>query len=162
MNDWMEALEASGWVVAFSKSVFWFGLVTVVHYFTLFFMTGAVVALNLRVLGLVATDTKASDFADEIFPWIWISMILAVISGFGLALVQAGDYYRDPVTRTKIVICFLGFLCTWYIRRNVPNWESEKSVSMPAAAKVASLVCLFLWFAAVLAGADIAAISGLG
>ena len=162
MNNWMEALEASGWVVAFSKSVFWFGLVTVVHYFSLFFFTGAIMVFCLRLLGMVAKDQKASEFADQIFPWIWISLVLAVISGFGLALVQAGDYYRDPVTRTKVLICLLGFLCTWYIRRNVPKWESEKSLAMPTAAKVASLVCIFLWFAAILAGADIAAISGLG
>jgi hypothetical protein len=160
VHDFLQGVEQLGWVVAFSKSNFWYGLVTAMHYFTFFVLTGTAVAFDLRLLGLVAKKQRAADFADEIFPWIWTSMALAVFSGFGLAIDTASDYYAAPSMRWKITITVFAFLCTAFIRRNIKSWDAE--ASLPGIAKVAAMLSVLLWLGVILAGNDIAAVCGLG
>jgi hypothetical protein len=160
VRDLFEAFEHWGPVVAFSKSVFWFGLFTAMHYFTLFCLTGTAVAVDLRLLGLVAKDQSATEFADELFPWLWTLMVLAIFSGFMLATVEAGDYYAAPTMRWKIFITLLAFLCTLFIRRSVMSWDATPG--LPPMAKVMAVASIVLWLGAILAGNDIAAICGLG
>jgi hypothetical protein len=158
--DFFEAIEHIGWVVALSRSVFWYGLFTVMHYFTLFALTGTAFAFDLRLLGLVAKDQPVTKFADEIFPWIWTFMAFAVFSGFTLALVSAGDYYLAPTMRWKVGVTLLAFLCTLFIRRSLPKWGSGPS--LPAIAKLMAVVSVLLWLGAILGGNGIAAYCGLG
>jgi hypothetical protein len=49
---------------------------------------------------------------------------------------------------------------TLFIRRSVGHWEDNPSV--PGIAKLAAVLSILLWLGAILAGNDIAAISGLG
>jgi hypothetical protein len=160
VRDILEGLEQTGWVLAFGKSVFWYGLVTALHYFSVFILTGTSLIYDTYILGFVAKDQKPSKFAEQVFPWIWTSMAVAVLSGFALALDEAGDYYADPVIRLKVFITFVAFLVTLFIRRSASQWEENPSV--PGIAKLAAVLSILLWLGAILAGNDIAAISGLG
>jgi hypothetical protein len=160
VRDFLEGLEQTGWVLAFGKSVFWYGLVTALHYFSVFTLTGTSLIYDVYLLGFVAKDQKPGKFAEQVFPWIWTSMFVAIVSGFLLTLDEIGDYYADPVTRTKVIIVFVAFLLTLFIRRSVNQWEENPSV--PGIAKVAAVLSILLWLGAILAGNDIAAISGLG
>jgi hypothetical protein len=160
VHDFLEGVETWGWVIALSKSVFWYGLATVLHYFSFFTLTGAAVAFDLFLLGLLAKGEKATDFADQLFPWIWTSMIVAIISGFTLAIVAAGDYYAAPTPRWKVTVVFIAVLVTWFIRRSVKKWG--EAPAMPAIAKIAAVLSILLWLTAIMGGNDIAALCGLG
>ena len=160
MIGFLEGIEHIGWVKAFGESGFWYGVATVAHYFDLFVLIGTAATFDMHLLGLVATDQRTPDFADEIFPWIWISMIITVLSGLILSLVDAGDYYTHPSMQYKIVLVFLAFLCTVTIRRSVYKWGRMQS--LPAVAKLLAVISLVLWLGAILAGNDIAALCSLG
>jgi hypothetical protein len=54
----------------------------------------------------------------------------------------------------------LAFIFAVIVQWNVPKWN--RSPVMPAAAKVAAFLSLILWLGAILAGVEIAALSGLG
>lgn len=160
MRAFFDPIEHIGWVQAFGQSGFWYGVVTVIHYFTLFILTGTAATFDFRLLGLVAKDQSAGEFAEQIFPWIWVSMALAVVSGLALSLVDAGAYYTHPTMPVKVVIVFLAFLCTVVIRRSIPKWDAAPS--LPAMARLMATISLMLWLGAILAGNDISALCGLG
>jgi hypothetical protein len=160
VGDFFEGIEHVRLVDFIAHTNVPYGFFTVLHYFTLFFLMGAVVVYDLRLLGVIAKDQTATQFADEVFPWIWTAMTLAIFSGCVLWLCEAGDYYKDPVMLTKIAIVIVAVLETWYIRRNIAKWD--EAPTMPGIAKLAAVVSLLLWLGAILAGNDIAAISGLG
>jgi hypothetical protein len=160
VTGFLEAIEYIGCVKAFGESGFWYGVATVAHYFGLFVLMGTTATFDTHLLGLVATDLRTPDFTDQIFPWIWISMVVTVLSGLVLSLVDAGDYYTHPSMQYKIVLVFLAFLCTVVIRRGVYKWDRMQS--LPAAAKLLAVISLVLWLGAILAGNDIAALCSLG
>jgi hypothetical protein len=69
VRDILEGLEQTGWVLAFGKSNFWYGLTTALHYFSMFIVTGTSVIFDMYLLGFVAKGQKASEFAEQVFPW---------------------------------------------------------------------------------------------
>jgi hypothetical protein len=156
----LEAIQQIGWVQALDKSGMGYGFFTVMHYFTLFALTGTAFAFDMRLLGLVAKDQPVRKFADELFPWIWTFMFFAIVSGFMLALVAAEDYYFAPTMRWKVFITLLAFLCTLFIRRSVPKWDAAPQ--LPGTAKLMAIVSVLLWLGAILGGNGIAAYCGLG
>ncbi len=160
MHDYLEGVEQWGIVHAFARSTFWYGAVTWAHYLSIFSLVGLTMALNLRILGVVAKDQKSADFADQLFPWVWITLVVGVFTGFALTIPAAGDYYISPVTRIKVVVVLLAFLCTLFIRRNVGKWDQADGI--PALGKLVAVTGMLFWIGAVLAGNDIAAICGLG
>jgi hypothetical protein len=160
MYEFLEAVENSKFMTTIATSNPVYGTLTAMHYFTLFLLTGMAVAFDLHLLGVVARRQTTADFADEIFPWLWTSMGLALFSGFSLALTSAGDYYLSPVMRWKILIVLLGVAITAFIRRGSRQWGTTNTV--PMWGKLAAVFSLLLWLGAILAGNDIAALCGLG
>jgi hypothetical protein len=160
VHNFLEGVEGWGIVLAFAKSNFWYGAVTWAHYLSIFSLVGLTMALNLHILGVVAKDQTATEYADQLFPLVWITLVVAVVTGFTLTIVAAGDYYISPVTRIKVLLTLFGFLCTLFIRRNVGKWDQAGAI--PALGKLAAVAGILLWLGAVLAGNDIAAICGLG
>jgi type III secretory pathway component EscU len=73
---------------------------------------------------------------------------------------DAGDYYPDKVFRVKMTVILLALIFAVIVKQNVPNWDRLPSIS--TGAKLVALVSLLLWVGAILAGVEIAAISGLG
>jgi hypothetical protein len=160
VGDFFEAIENLGWVGYIAHTNVPYGFFTVLHYFTLFVMTGTVVTFDLHLLGFVAKDQTSTQFADEIFPWTWTAMGLAIFSGATLWLCEAGDYWKSPAMNTKLVIILFAFLTTWLIRRGVRKWGD--ATTTPASGKLLAVISLLLWLGAILWGNNIAALCGLG
>jgi hypothetical protein len=59
-----------------------------------------------------------------------------------------------------MVVLLLAIVFTIVVQRNVPQWDRSPAIS--AGAKILALVSLVLWLGTILAGVEIAAISGLG
>lgn len=160
MGNFWEAVEHFWLISHIATSNPVYGTLTVMHYFTLFVLTGTAVIFDLHLLGWVAAEQTNSQFADEIFPWTWTALGIAVFSGFALWLTDAGDYYRSPVMNTKILLVLAAIAVTIFIRRSVRRWD--EAPKMPAAAKVTAVVSMGLWVVCILFGNFIAALCGLG
>ena len=101
-----------------------------------------------------------AKFADQIFPWMWTAFWLAIVSGFLMFATDAGDFLPDRVFETKLGVILVAVIFSIVVQRNIQKWDASPSI--PAAAKVVALVSLILWIGSILAGVDVAAISGLG
>lgn len=153
-------MEHLGWVQYVSTTAWLYSSISTVHYFTLFVMVGTSVVIDLRVLGLAGTRKPVVQFAQQIYPWMWGAFWLAVISGFLEFATDAGDYLPDTVFRVKMTVILLAVIFTILLQRSVTGPYELKSVS--AGVKVLAALSLLFWIGSILAGVEIAAISGLG
>ena len=159
-HNFGEWIEHFGWVVYLANTAWLYSSVSVVHYFTLFVMVGTGVIVDLRVLGLAARRKPAAKFAEQVYPWMWGAFWLAVLSGALMAATDAGDYLPDTVFRVKMSLIVLAVIFTMVVEHGIPQWGDAPSI--PASGKLLAFLSLLFWVGSILAGVEIAAISGLG
>jgi len=155
-----EALEQMPWVQTLSGTGWMYASVSVVHYFSIFICIGTIVILDLRILGLTARGQTATQLADQLSPWTWTFLALALVSGFLEFATGAGDYVQTWPFRVKMLVILAAIALTIIVRSNVPRWD--RLPQMPASAKVLAAASLVLWIGSILAGTEIAALTGLG
>ena len=156
----LESLEQVGWVKVLATTGWLYSSVSVIHYFTLFFFIGTIILVDLRILGLAGRGQTISLLADQLLPWTWIGFTLAMISGFLLFTTDAGDYAPDHVFQAKMLVILLALIFTVIVHRGQRKWNQLPAI--PLGVKVIAALSLLLWLGAILAGVDIAALSGLG
>jgi hypothetical protein len=155
-----EALEQVGWVKVLGSTGWLYSSVSVVHYFTLLFFIGTIVLVDLRILGIADRNQTISALAEQLLPWTWIGFTLAMISGFLLFATDAGDYAPDHVFQAKMIVILFAVIFTAIVHRGQRKWNQLPAV--PPGVKIIAAISLLLWIGTILAGVDIAAISGLG
>ena len=155
-----DALQHAGWVTTLATSRWLYGLVSVVHYSAVFFCIGTIVLLDLRILGIADRNQALSLFAGQLRPWTWIGFGSAVVSGFLLFATEAGDYAAVTPFRVKMLIIVLAAISALAKEWSVPNWD--RAPVIPVTAKLLALVSIVLWLGAILAGVEIAPLTGLG
>ena len=132
----------------------------VIHYFSMFILIGTIVILDLRILGVAAKKQGVAQLAETLSPWTWTALAFALLSGFTMFMTDATDFFPDIVFRVKMTVLFLAIVFTIIVQRSVPKWDRLPAIS--SGAKMVALVSLILWLGTILAGVEIAAISGLG
>jgi hypothetical protein len=155
-----EVLQHAGWVTTLATSRRLYGLVSVVHYSAVFFCIGTIVLLDLRILGIADRNQALSPFAGQLRSWTWIGFGSAVVSGFLLFATEAGDYAAVTPFRVKMLIIVLAVVSALAKEWSVPNWD--RAPVIPVTAKLLALVSMALWLGAILAGVEIAPLTGLG
>ena len=83
-----------------------------------------------------------------------------MVSGFLLFSTDAGDYAPDHVFQAKMIVIFFAVIFTVIVHRGQRKWNQLPEV--PPGVKIIAAVSLLLWIGSILAGVDIAALSGLG
>jgi uncharacterized membrane protein len=150
-NGFTDLLNNIGWLYA---------TFAVIHYFSIFILVGTIVILDLRILGIAARSQGVAQLAETLSPWTWTALVLALLSGFTMFTTDATDFFPDIVFRIKMTVLFLAIVFTVIVHQNAPKWDRSPAIS--AGAKTVALVSLVLWVGTILAGVEIAAISGLG
>jgi len=155
-----ESLQHADWVMFLATTRWLFGLVLIVHFFSLCFCTGTIVLLDLRVLGIGGRRKVLTALAEQFRPWIWIGFGLAVLSGFLLFAPEAADYAGVTPFRLKMLILLAAVILTFAMQRTFANGDS--SAAIPTGAKILAVVSILLWLGAILIGVEIAPLTGLG
>jgi hypothetical protein len=156
----LEWLEHASWVTTIAQTGWMYVAITVTHYFSLFVLVGTIGIVDLRVLGVAGRRRSATQFAAQIFPWMWSALGLAVLSGFVMFATDATDYFPDGVFRIKLIVITLAVIFGVVVQRNIPRWDRLPAI--PARAKLVAFISLILWIGAILASLEVSAYSGLG
>ena len=160
MSSFLQWLQHNSYVTTFAMTGWMYSTAGVIHYFSLFVLVGTVVLLDLRILGVAARSQGIAQLAETLSPWTWTALTLALISGFSMFATDATDYFPDLVFRIKMTVLALAIAFTIIVHRSVPSWDKSPVISN--GMKTVALISLVLWVGAILAGVEIAAISGLG
>ena len=150
-NSFITLLNGTSWTAA---------ALEIIHYFSMFILVGSMVIVDLRVLGLVGRGQDASQLADRLFPWIWGSLALNFLSGFFMFAGSATSYYGNDVFYDKMTITLLAIIANIIVQQKVRSWNQLPAI--PAFAKLIALVSIALWVGAIIAGAEVPALTGVG
>jgi hypothetical protein len=132
------------------NSVWLFPFVEILHLLALGVLGGAVLIVNLRLLGLRFRGERISELAKDVQSWLIGSLSLMVVSGFFLFSSESVKMYGNLAFRAKMVSLTLAVLFNFTIYRKV-TMADENQIS-PARQRLAALVSLALWAGVGLAG----------
>jgi uncharacterized membrane protein len=150
-NSFIAFLSGTAWAAA---------ALEIVHYFSMFILVGSMVIVDLRVLGLVMRRRDATQLAERLFPWIWISLALNFLSGFFMFAGSATSYYRNDIFYDKVGVILLAVAANVIVQQNVRKWNQLPA--MPAWAKLIAVLSIGLWIGAIIAGVEVPALTGVG
>ena len=139
--DWIEHTR-HGTVIR--DSIWQFAAVEAVHLLALAVIGGAVLIVDLRLLGLTLQRQSVSQVAREAAPWLLGSLITMLVTGWVLmASLAASKYYVNFAFQLKMLFLFLAIVYTYTIRRSF--LKRDDSRIPPLMAKIVAVVSILLW-----------------
>lgn len=149
-------LEASPPAQALTSSRYAYPLVNAAHILGLATLFGSIIALDLRLLGVLRA-VPARPLALALPRVAAAGLMLAVFTGFALFSVQPRDYAANPAFLTKLTLVALGTIHAVLVHRG-SAWKALVRDGAPEnwRLKASAALSLTLWTGAIVAGRLIA------
>jgi uncharacterized protein DUF6644 len=129
-----QAISMSSWAFAVIESVHLLGLAVI---------GGAVLMLDLRLLGLGLRDQPIARIARNVQPWLTGSLIVMLVTGVLLFSSEPIKCYNSTPFRVKMSSLVLAMIFAFTVRRKVALAGDGQ---VPAIwLKVVAIVSLVLW-----------------
>ena len=139
----LEALEQAGPIAALRESTFVYPLVNALHIVGVALLFGAIVALDLRLIGCGPVD----GFARLLLPVAIGGLLLAIPAGLLLFATDARAYAASPLFQAKVLVIGLAIGNALWLQTSV--WRGQPLKKRAAVAGAASIV---LWLGAIVLG----------
>lgn len=124
------------------------------HVVSITLMLGAILMLDLRVLGLAANGYAVSRMSSELVPWSAVAFFVATLTGTAMFITRASAHVLNPAFQIKMLLILVAginiAIFHFHVFRTVPQWDN--SARAPASARMVAGASLFLWCGAMLAG----------
>jgi hypothetical protein len=141
--DFCHWIQFSPPLVAMRSSWWLFPVIATIHLMGLSLIGGAVLVVDLRLLGLGLRRQPAAEVAREAEPWLLRGILVMVCTGIPLFMCFATKYYYLTFFWVKMGSLILVLLLTFSIRRRlVMADEAQRS---PALSRLVAVVSLALW-----------------
>lgn len=121
------------------------------HILSIGLLAGAILPLDLRVLGLLR-HPALGDLAPFLSRAALTGAVLAIVTGALLFTVNAPDYARNPAFLIKLGLVAAGCLNAVLLHRSAAWQRTLQTGAAPGSVKCAAALSLILWPAAILAG----------
>jgi hypothetical protein len=141
---WFEALAATRLSQAISTSTWAFAVIESVHLLALSLIGGAVLIVDLRLLGLGLKRQAVAEVARDAQPWLLGSLTVMLVTGVLLFMSEPVKCYFSTPFRIKMLCLLLGTIWAFTVRRKVA--VAGEGRVRPIWMKVVALVSLALWF----------------
>lgn len=145
-----EWCENAGLIVAMRSSLWLFPVIESVHLMGLALTGGAVLMVDLRLLGFGLRRQPVAQLARDAERWLFVSLCVMIPTGVLLFMSTAVKCYYLPAFWVKMTSLFLALVFTFSVRRKVAM-AAETSTS-PAWNKLVAVVSLALWSTVAIAG----------
>ena len=129
-----EAIRASIWLFPFIEAF---------HLVAFGALGGAVLLVDLRLIGLAFRSQPVAQVAQEMRPWLLRSLAVAVVSGSLLFVSEPVKCYYSEAFWIKITGLLLALIFTFTIRRKVTM--AEVGSIGPMWARLVGIVSIGLW-----------------
>ncbi len=134
---------------AIADSVWAFPILEAVHLLGLCVLGGALLVVDLRLLGAGLTGQPVARLARYARPWLIASLVVMVLTGVPLFLSEAIKAYYNTSFWVKMCTLPVALAFTFGVRERV----ARREVSDPGVAgRIAGAVSLALWFTVAAAG----------
>jgi hypothetical protein len=129
---------------AIRNSTWLFPLIEAFHLVGLGLTAGAVLIVDLRLLGLGLNQQPVAQLSKGAEPWLLGSLTLMFSSGIPLFLSESIKCYYSFAFWVKMTSLFLVLIFTFTIRRYVTR--TGLTIDRPLLGKFTGLISLGLWF----------------
>jgi len=149
---------AQSWSEALLGSLNFWGLLDGTHLIALMLFAGAILVVDLRLLGVTFRRTPVSVVSDAILPLTVFGFLLVVITGMGLFFARPLFYYHNIWFRLKMIMVALALLNILIfhsrIQKSQGAWDTE--ALPPGRVRAAAAVSLAAWLVVISFGRLIA------
>ena len=114
--DWFQELAFS---VMFRQSTWLFAIFDAVHLVALTIFAGAVLLVDLRLLGVGVRDRPIAGIFRDAQPWFIGSSIVLFVTGVSMLMGNGEKYYYSDFFWEKMIAVVIAFTLTFTIRRKV-------------------------------------------
>ena len=121
-----------------------------VHIVALALLFGAVIVLNLRLLGIMQRQRPAADLCRELEPWIFSSLVIILTTGVMLFFSEATRSFHSGPFRLKIVLLVSAIVFHYGVSKRIANREDAQP--HPLVDKPAAVLGILLWISVGFAG----------
>jgi hypothetical protein len=147
--EFCESVEYSGLLIAMRGLWWFFPVVATIHLLGLAVVGGAVLLVDLRLLGFGVRSQPAAQLVLDAERWLVGSLAVMLFTGLLLWMCFATKYYYLAFFWVKLAALLLVIAFTFTIRRRVAM--NETSVS-PLVSKLVAVTSLSLWTTVALGG----------
>jgi nitrate/nitrite transporter NarK len=137
-------LEASPLGVFMKDKPATFATVEAVHLLALALLGGAVLATDLRLLGVTMRDVSITTVAEGTYKWFKYALIVLLITGFMMLAGVATKCYGNPYYWTKMLALAVGIVFAIAIKQPLLRREPEKLNAWTL--RLVGVASFSLWF----------------
>lgn len=151
LSELLQALSEWPGAVALRRSEVAYLLVNAAHILSIGFILGAIVTLDLRVLGLLR-QYPIGALGPPLSRVAAVGVVCAVLTGFVLFTVRPLAYIQNTAFLVKIALVGLAVANALILQSN-RHWRRALSGGeVHASVRVSALLSAMLWISAVVAG----------
>ena len=129
--------------VAIRGSKWLFPFIEAFHLVALALLGGAVLLVDMRLLGWGLRKQRVSQLFRDIQPWMVCGLVVMLASGFLLFLSEPTKLYENLPFQIKIVFLVLAIGFTFTVRRRIAITDAD--VTRPFQSKLTAIVSVTLW-----------------
>jgi len=123
------------------ESLWLFPVIECVHLLSLAMLGGAVLVVDLRLLGFGLRTQSAHELAKKLHPWLVWSLAAMIATGIPMFLSEALKCYYSPPFWYKMGLLVLAVFFAFTMRRRVLSGDTG-----PLRCRLTAVVSLALWF----------------
>ena len=144
--EWCERTRLG---TAVRESVWAFPVIEAVHLLGLCLLGGALLVVDLRLLGLGLTRQRISDLARAARPWLLTALAIMLTTGILLFLSEAVKCYYNTSFRVKMVTLPIALVYTFAIRERSARSDA---LDTSVRSRFLAITSIALWFVVAAAG----------
>ncbi|HWJ69700.1 MAG TPA: DUF6644 family protein [Sphingobium sp.] len=133
-------------------------IIQTLHILALAAAFGAVLMINLRILGLSGQSRTFTQTLRRFQPWVWWAVLVLAVSGIGMVVGEPPRTLINAVFWLKLgLVLLLVLFSYWYqaaVWRHIAQWDGTLRVS--AGFRIGAALLIILWCIVMLAGRWIA------
>ena len=141
LAQWSESTALGN---AIRNSQYLFPMIEFAHLVALAIIGGAVLIVDMRLLGLGLRNSSVAQVAREAQPYVTGSLIVMLVTGIALYTSEATKCYGSWAFWIKIGALILAIAFTYTVKRRVTAPGSPISLS---SGRAVAAISLTLWFA---------------
>jgi hypothetical protein len=146
--QWIEATDLAMWI---NNSKYAFAVIECFHILALAIIGGSIVVVDARLLGFGFRNQKVADVAAAARPWLIGSLILIVVTGYGMfSSLAAGKYYWNIGFWLKMYFLAAAIVFTFTVRQ--PYALRSDTTGGTAIARAIAVVSIGLWLGVAVMG----------
>ncbi len=124
--------------------------INLVHLVAMCTFMGALLMVDLRLLGAGLTNQPVKQVARSAQPWLIGGLIMLTLTGIPAVMTVALEEYASPVFWFKMYVLLAAVIFTFTVRRRVTS--ADEARVPPVWRKVVALVSIVLWMSVAAGG----------